>query len=82
MVETEDNIDKTKAGLGMNVILEEMLEIMVEKIVEENIEIAIEMTVLTEAGMGLEKGHFLEIVAIIELKVQATVDPELAQIAI
>ena len=46
MAETEDNIGKTEAGLGMNkilgeVILEEMLEIMVDKIVEENVEIAI-----------------------------------------
>ena len=56
---------------------------MVDKIVEENIEIAIEVTVLIEAGTGLEKGHFPEIMAIIELEVQATVDPgqdpELAQ---
>ena len=68
------------------VILEGMLEIMVDKIAEENIEIAIEMTVMIEAGTGLEKGHFPEIMAIIELEVQATVDPgqdpELAQIAI
>ena len=60
IAETEDNTDKTEAGLGMNkilgeVILEEMLEIVVDKIVGENIEIAIEMTVLTEAGMGLER---------------------------
>ena len=68
------------------VILEEMLEIMVDKIVEKNIEIAIEMTVLTEAGTGLEKDHFPEIMAIIKLEVQATVDPgqdpELAQTGI
>ena len=35
-----------------------MLEIMVDKTVEENIEIAVEMTVMTEAGRGLERGHF------------------------
>ena len=68
------------------VILEEMLEIMVDKTVEENIEIAMEMTVMTEAGTGLERGHFPEIMAIIELEVQARVDPgqdlELAQIGI
>ena len=68
------------------VILGETLEIMVDKIEEENIEKAIEMTVLTEAGTGLEKDCFPEIMAIIELEVQATVDPgqdpELAQIRI
>ena len=37
--------------------------------VEENIEIAIEMTVMIEAGTGLERGHFPEIMAIIELEV-------------
>ena len=59
---------------------------MVDKMVEENIEISIEMTVLTEAGTGQKKGLFPEIMAIIELEVQATVDPdqdpELAQIGI
>ena len=59
---------------------------MVDKIVEEIIETAIEITVMIEAEIGLEKGHFLEIMAIIELEVQATVDPgqdpELAQIGI
>ena len=67
------------------VILEEALEIMVDKTVE-NTEIAIEMTVMTEAGTGLERGHFPEIMALIELEVQAKVDPgqdpELAQIGI
>ena len=33
---------------------------MVNKTVEENTEIAIEMTVMTEAETGLEKGHFPE----------------------
>ena len=41
---------------------------------------------MTEAGTGLERGHFPEIMAIIELEVQAIVDPgqdlELAQIGI
>ena len=64
------------------VILGEMLEIMVDKTVEENIEKAIEMTVMTEAGTGLERGHFPKIMAIIELEVKAKVDlgqdPELA----
>ena len=54
--------------------------------VEDSAEIAIEMTVMTEAGTSLEKGCFLEIMAIIELKAQATIDPgqdpDLAQIGI
>ena len=41
---------------------------------------------MTEAGTDLEKGHFSEIMATIELEAQATVDPghhpELAQIGI
>ena len=45
-----------------------------------------EMTVLIEAGTGLERGYFPEIMVIIELEVQAKVDPdqgpELAQIGI
>ena len=91
ILETEDNIDKTEVGLNMSkilgeVILEETLGAMVDKTVEDNIEAAIEMTVMTEAATGLEKGHFPEIMSIIELEVQATVDPgqdpELAQIGI
>ena len=57
------------------VILVETLEIMVDKTVEENIETAIEMTFMTEEGTGPERGHFPEIMAIIELGSQATVDP-------
>ena len=41
---------------------------------------------MIEVGTGLERGHFLEIMAIIELEVKAKVDPdhhpELAQIGI
>ena len=48
---------------------------MVDKAVEKNIEIAIEMTAMTVAGTGLEKGCFPEIMAIIELQVQAKVGP-------
>ena len=33
------------------------------------------MTVMTEAGTGLDKGHFSEIMAIRELEVKAIVDP-------
>ena len=59
---------------------------MVEKTVQESTEIATEMTVMTEAGTALQKGHFPEIMAIIKLEGQATVDPgqdpELAPIGI
>ena len=34
------------------------------------------MTVMIEVGPGLERGHFPEIMAIIEPKVQAKVDPD------
>ena len=44
------------------------------------------MTVLVEVGTGPERGHFPEIMAIIELEAQAIVDPgqdpELVQIGI
>ena len=91
IAETEDNTDKIEAGPNMSnilgeVILGETLGIMVDKIVEESVEIAIEIMVMIEAGTGLEKDHFPEIMAIIELEVQATVDagqdPEPAQIGI
>ena len=91
IAETEDNTDKTEAGLDVNkilgeVILEETLGIMVDKIVGESIEKTIERTVMIEAETGVEKGHFPEIMTIIELGIQATVDPgqdpELAQIRI
>ena len=41
---------------------------MVDKIIKENTETTIEMTVMIEAGTGLENGHFPEIMAIIELE--------------
>ena len=48
---------------------------MADKTAEENIEIiVIGMIVMTEVGIGLEKGHFPEIIAVIELGVQAIVD--------
>ena len=67
------------------VTLGEMQGVMVDRIVEESTEI--EMTVMTKAGTGLERGCFPEIMAtILEIEVQATVDPgqdsELAPIGI
>ena len=73
IAETEDNTDKTEVGLDMNkilgeVIVKETLGIMVDKIVEESIETVIEMTIMIEAGTGLEMGHLPEIMAIVELE--------------
>ena len=75
---TEDNTDKTEVGLDMNkiigeVTLEETWGTMVDKIVQESTETAIRMT---EAGTGLEKGHFPVIMAtMLEIEVQAIVGP-------
>ena len=61
----------------MNKILGDViLEGTYEITAEENIEIVIEMTVMIEVGTGLERGHFPEIMAIIELEVQTRVDPD------
>ena len=59
----------------------------VDKIAEESIGIiVIEMMAIIEAGIGLEKDHFQEIMVVIELEVQAIVDqgqdPELVPIGI
>ena len=48
---------------------------MIDKIAEESIEIITGMKVMTEAGTGLEKGHFPEAIAAIEIGVQAIVGP-------
>ena len=60
---------------------------MVDRTVEENTGTAIEMTVMTEAGTGLEIGCFPEIIAtMLEIEVHAVVgpdqDPEQEQIGI
>ena len=48
---------------------------MVNKTVEENTGTTIEMTVMIEVRTGPEKDHFPEIMAIIEVEVQAIVGP-------
>ena len=53
--------DKTEVGLDINEIIgekivEETWGAMVDKIAVESIETIIEMTVMTEAGTGLEEG--------------------------
>ena len=59
---------------------------MVDKIVEKSTETTIEMTFMVEVRTGPERGHFPEIMAIIEPDAQAIVDPgqnpELVQIGI
>ena len=48
---------------------------MTGRTVEESIEVIIGTKVMTEAGTGLEKGHFPETLAAIEIGVQATAGP-------
>ena len=50
---------------------------MTDKIAEESIEIIIEMKVMTGAkmGTGLGKGHFPEMLVVIEIGVQVIVGP-------
>ena len=74
IVDTEDNIDRTEVCLGMNKIIEEVNSevkwgILTERIAGKSIEINTGMTVITEAGTGLEKGHFPETIVAIEIGV-------------
>ena len=48
---------------------------MTDKIAEESTEIITGMKVITEAGAGLEKGHFPEAITAKEIRVQAIVGP-------
>ena len=80
IVETGGSVDRTEAGLGMNKIIgevtsEAMQAILTDKIAEGSIEIITEMKGMTEAGTGLEKGHFPVTLLAIEIGVQATVGP-------
>ena len=67
------------------IIFEGTLEDMEDKIVEENIEMIGIITIM-EAGIGQEKGHLQEAMAIIGIEVPVTVyqgqDLELVQIEI
>ena len=57
------------------IILEKIQEFIADRIAEENTKtIVTGMTVIIGAGIGLEKGHFPETLAVIELGVQAIVD--------
>ena len=67
------------------VIFKDTLEGMEDKIIEEDIEM-IDIMIIIEAGINQEKGHSQEIIIMVEIVVQVTVDlgqdPELVQIEI
>ena len=48
---------------------------MTDRIAEENIGTITEMTAMIDAGIGLEKGCFPEVITTIEIGVQAIVGP-------
>ena len=80
IVTTEDSIDKTEVGIGMNKITgeetsEETWGALMDRVIEESIEIITEMKVMIEAGTGLEKGHFPEAITTVGMGVQAIVGP-------
>ena len=64
----------------MSRVIEEVVfgiiqEDTVDKIAEESIEtIIIEIVVIIEIGIGLERDHVQEIIAVIDLEVQAIAD--------
>ena len=79
-VETEDIIERTEVGLGMNKIIGEVISevmqgILTDRIAEESIEIITGMKVMTDIGTGLEKGYFPEAIVAIEIGVQAIAGP-------
>ena len=92
IVGIEDSSGKTEVDPDLSKVIEGVVskivpEDTVDKIAEESIGIiVIEMISITEAGIGLEKDHFQEIMVLIELEVQAIVDqgqdPELVPIGI
>ena len=80
IVEIEDSSGKTEVDIDLSRVIEEVVfeiipEDTVDKIVEESIGIiVIEMMATTEAGIGLKKDHFQEIMVVTELEVQTIVD--------
>ena len=80
IVETEDNIDRIGVGLGLKKIMREIISevtqgILTDRIAEVSIEIITGIKVMTEAGTGLEKGHFPEAIIAIGTGVQAIAGP-------
>ena len=80
IVGIEDSSGKTEVDTDLSKVIEEVVskiipEDIVDKIAEESIGIiVIEMMATTEAGIGLEKDHFQEIMEVTELEVQAIID--------
>ena len=72
IVETEDNSDKTEVDTHFSKVIGEIIskkiqESMAGKIAEENTETTIiGMVAMIGAGIGLEKGHFPEVMAVID----------------
>ena len=80
IVKIGHSIDRPEVDLGMNKIIGEVISevtqgILTDKIAEESIEIITGMKVMTEAGTGVEKGHFPTTLVAIEIGAQATVGP-------
>ena len=75
------DLDKTIERM----LFEETLEGMEDKIIGEDIEM-IDITIIIDAGIDQEKGHSQEILIVVEIEAQVTVDlgedPELVQIEI
>ena len=76
----EDSSAKTEVDTDLNKVIEEVvskiiLEDTVDKIAEESIGIiVIEIMAITEAGIGLAKDCFQEIMVVIEIEVQEIPD--------
>ena len=88
-VEIEDSSGKTEVDIDLSRVIEEVVfqitpEDTVDKIVEDSIGIiVIEMMAATEAGIGLDKNHFQEIIVVaVQTIVDWGQDPELVPIGI
>ena len=75
----KDSSGKTEVDTDLSKVIEEVVSEIIpedtgDKIIEESIGIIVtEMMATTEAGIGLKKNYFLEIMAATELKVQTIV---------
>ena len=86
IVETGDSIQVVGPDKAIEtIIFKEILKDMEDQIIEENIEMIDIMTII-EAGIDQEKGCLQEIMVVVEIEVQVTVDQgqdlELVQIEI
>ena len=83
IVETEDNIDRTEVGLGMNKIIGEVISevtkgILTDRIAKESIETITEMKVIAEIEIGivLWERSFSKTLVKIEIWEQAIAGPD------